>query len=842
MLHSSQESYSSNSSGQPHTQSARLPQMPRSHVFGSNTNGVIGHRGLSSGPVAPYAFQSTPHLRQDNRTSSAPGNPYPTYSHGNQSFTKVGQPSSPSASTTSSSSSSRNSLPAQQQSSKDDSIIATRERKSSKAASLPASAIVLSSSTPDLTLPFETTVKSTPNRYRPVHRRTDSNNSSPILPPLSQSTQGTPLFGPVLPATARYENKSSDPSYINNGAHLRRPSVDNSAHFRKNSADDTQVSRQSTTDQAKRYRRRSLGSFDNMPGGLPPQPSPTAAAAGWSPTVAPRREMTHTLGPAPTHVRKESSSSTVRPSSPRVVPIVRPSSVCSVSVSKSHSPHILMPPVIPAVSIISLESMIFQALPLTQVTNHPVADVSGACFANSSQGRAESQTSIKATSQRSQSPVRQQNATGSTSRGAPEASKRMATPSPLSKPVESESPQKPTWSQVAAKGLAQSAAKPAEPVSKAVAQLTAVSDKDNKKSKSRLRRAFSFGSAQELRKASAQNITTERERQRTEKPELELEPEDAAIAAQQEAAGIGNSIYSGQGNVFSSSTDNISISSTASSASMMLRKMGQGMKKSTRSIKGLFRPKSVVGVPAADGPFVQPSTAQVSMVTVEAEREKVNVNADPHTQVGGGTGFPKLERNSLDAASISTFDKPSSSQGQASNDAWARKSIVSNEKERAEVLAAVKKGILKRGQSNLEASVSMTYSKIGSNTNSPTPPATYENYNLPNIPHVSDSPTSSGFTTPVDERRAQDYFEGPRFATRSTRSLPTTPHGSRNISFSPRIQFHDAWSANEYDRRGDIATCNRLTPMLAQQIKEELNSFKMEMEVHELSKPHTHFF
>jgi hypothetical protein len=31
----------------------------------------------------------------------------------------------------------------------------------------------------------------------------------------------------------------------------------------------------------------------------------------------------------------------------------------------------------------------------------------------------------------------------------------------------------------------------------------------------------------------------------------------------------------------------------------------------------------------------------------------------------------------------------------------------------------------------------------------------------------------------------------------------------------------------EYDRRGDIATCNRLTPMLAQQIKEELNSFKM---------------
>ena len=72
----------------------------------------------------------------------------------------------------------------------------------------------------------------------------------------------------------------------------------------------------------------------------------------------------------------------------------------------------------------------------------------------------------------------------------------------------------------------------------------------------------------------------------------------------------------------------------------MLRKMGKGVKKSTRSLVGLFRPKSVVGVPAADGPVNQASAAQVSMVTVEAEREKVNVNLDPHDQPGGGTGFP----------------------------------------------------------------------------------------------------------------------------------------------------------------------------------------------------------
>lgn len=62
-----------------------------------------------------------------------------------------------------------------------------------------------------------------------------------------------------------------------------------------------------------------------------------------------------------------------------------------------------------------------------------------------------------------------------------------------------------------------------------------------------------------------------------------------------------------------------------------------------------------------------------------------------------------------------------------------------------------------------------------------------------------------------------------------TKSAPGTPqgHNKRNATFSPRIIFYDTWPSGEYDRRGEIATCNRLTPMLAQQIKEELNTFKM---------------
>jgi hypothetical protein len=225
--------------------------------------------------------------------------------------------------------------------------------------------------------------------------------------------------------------------------------------------------------------------------------------------------------------------------------------------------------------------------------------------------------------------------------------------------------------------------------SPAFKQLAALNDKDGTKGmKSRLRRAFSFGSAAELRRASAENnLSAGRARLQKDRYQSEEDAEQAAIVAKQEAAGIGAGIYSGQGG-FTSSTDNISISSTASSASIMLRKMGHGMKKGSRSIKGLFRPKSVIGVPAADGPLMQP---QVSRVTVEAERQKVNVNATPHEN-GGGTGYPRLERNSIDAGrstEISSLAAPSS-------ESLARKSIVGGDRERAEVLSSIKKGILKR--------------------------------------------------------------------------------------------------------------------------------------------------
>ncbi|KAL5117974.1 bud neck involved protein [Pleosporales sp. CAS-2024a] len=426
--------------------------------------------------------------------------------------------------------------------------------------------------------------------------------------------------------------------------------------------------------------------------------------------------------------------------------------------------------------------------------SHDRQDSAGSASSNTSSSRPQSRSEASA-------PRTYASVAGGSASKATEAARRHA-PSPLSHPISPSEPPSP--------------ARPQGVPSAAVQQLTAVNDK-GKGMKSRLRRAFSFGSAAELRRASAENsISAERAKLRKDRYQTDdVDAEQAAIIAKQEAAGIGAGIYSGQGGM--GSTDNLSVASAASSASIMLRKMGQGMKKGSKSIKGLFRPKSVIGVPAADGPITRPSVGEVSLVTVEAERQKVNVNADPHDHIRGGTGYPRLERNSIDAGRSAEMGH------HLSTDAMARKSIVGSDRERAEVLSNIKKGILKRNGTGSDA---------GSPVLRPTDKAPSFRSNSP--------------STPNDKRssRNEDYFvRAPRIPNGSTRSLPSSPHGHKgNITFSPRIQFHDAWSPQDYDRRGDIATCNRLTPMLAQQIKEELNSFKMEMEVHELSKPHTHFF
>ncbi|KAH9923355.1 uncharacterized protein B0H18DRAFT_1212270 [Fomitopsis serialis] len=66
---------------------------------------------------------------------------------------------------------------------------------------------------------------------------------------------------------------------------------------------------------------------------------------------------------------------------------------------------------------------------------------------------------------------------------------------------------------------------------------------------------------------------------------------------------------------------------------------------------------------------------------------------------------------------------------------------------------------------------------------------------------------------------------------------------AKRLAFASNLSVYDTFPAAVYDRRSEPATWSRLTPALAQRIKEELNSYKMEeMEVHASSRVHTQFF
>ncbi|KAI3615521.1 hypothetical protein WG66_011846 [Moniliophthora roreri] len=74
-----------------------------------------------------------------------------------------------------------------------------------------------------------------------------------------------------------------------------------------------------------------------------------------------------------------------------------------------------------------------------------------------------------------------------------------------------------------------------------------------------------------------------------------------------------------------------------------------------------------------------------------------------------------------------------------------------------------------------------------------------------------------------------------------THRSATAPH--KRLAFANNLSVYDTFSSSVYDRRSEPATWSRLTPALAQRIKEELNSYKMEeMEVHAASRIHTQFF
>ncbi|PYH49410.1 uncharacterized protein BP01DRAFT_287712 [Aspergillus saccharolyticus JOP 1030-1] len=707
------------------------------NTTGNSTTYRAGHQA-----VAPYQFNSTPnlsnstithnrqssspHLRPEHRTSSAPSAPQLSAipAHGglglNSRFSHH-----PAAGSVSSSSNSS----VQSYMSKDDSAIPSRQLRAEPPLR-PLSTVNIPSSN-FMSISSPTVARPSPDRYRRGNRRPDSAAGLP-----------SPQLQPNAPGSARTPPATVDDSLLQSGTPSSPGSTGSvsdgarrSGHVRAPSADDTSRSDKPQTELAKRYRRRSWGTIDNA-------------------------------------------------------------------------------------GLINMQLHLPTSSPIPSTGGHDYFDQIHR--PQSAQSNRDVQGNIPS-AHSSTSSVRDaghiENAhTASRGPSKPDESKRTSKPSPLSQPVDVNSkPSSPKPSQTT------SNTKPAAAESPAPERLAELTKNDLRRpGKSRLRRAFSFSSASELLKASNKKEVIAAERARRELLQEELGPEQAAIAEQQEASGLGESIYSShhQGRIFNSSTDNLSVSSTASSASIMLRKMGKGMKRSTRSLVGLFRPKSIMSSSSTDAVITEPMAPQLSVVNIEAERKSGTVNADPRDLPHGGTAFPKLESIGSNAAGHADggHDKSQS-----------RKSIVGGDRERAEVLAAVRKGILK---SKLFASFIACPDHPLFNNDSP----------HSSVPSTPEDPTRSGNrrSDAIKIAGEDDYLSDSRFLASEAKSAPVTPL-AKSLVFSPRIQFHETWPSGEYDRRGDIATCNRLTPLLAQQIKEELNNFKMEMEVHETSKIYTHF-
>ncbi|KAI1413032.1 hypothetical protein F5Y13DRAFT_40677 [Hypoxylon sp. FL1857] len=783
-------------------------------LAGSVVGGQTVYRGNTSAPVQPYAFTATPSLANGGQWQQ-----YGTYR--SSSSTPNVQLADPNTAT-------RSRYPGGN-SNGQPTMHAGMSQDDSRATSGPSSRpqlapLNISSNQP--TFAQVAAAKTTPERYRrPSPRYTDSSPSvmqtpqpqGSAMPSGSGMATVVHLYNPrAMPD--RKAAISRNPGALANRPHSAYGSMAGVA------MDDMHLYRHPTEEEAKRFRRRSIHSINSTdyPNPLTPQEFKRAEESFRSEALTASRKQSGLDKDQKNGARNGANLSATAPVEKNKLHVANGSSESLVSSGSSNSR--------PSSANRNSNASAPTASPASSSTS-----------ADKKPGHDQSKpVSI---------PPR-----GSSS----DVGKRTINPSPLSKPVtmgtgsSSDDSVAPTNASEAAVTKASTPSPSLIADSPAAKQLAAINEKGGKsKSKtSRLRRAFSFGSAAELRKVTGQDVTSDAAKtsqnepsrlHKDPRPEDLYEEEQARIAQKQEEGGIGSSIYSGT-KLFSGSTDNLSISSTASSASIMLRKMGRGMKKGGRSLVGLFRPKSMIGAPIEDLKVPEASQAAVSMVTVEAERERLNVNVDLHPQQVRGTSSPQPENLSADATNAA--DSPSDRLGSLSTDnSGARKSIVGGERERAEVLATIRKGIL----------------KTRSNSPSPSPRATEAKgptFDLPTIPNVSNSPSSSAPSTPNDDVQghkrnesvaigSEDYFVSALRLRQDSKSAPTTPQGTsgkRCATFSPRIVFYDTWPSGEYDRRGDIATCNRLTPMLAQQIKEELNSFKMEMEVHETSKIYTHFF
>ena len=255
MLHSTADAFQTSAPGQPHHLQSRTTQLPRGSMYNAKGGGTASYRG-SVGPIAPYAFQSTPNLRQGNRPFPAMADTYGRQNMQAAMVTPVGAGHDSSSASTASSSSSFNPSLARQFGTKDDTAISDATRRFGVETNYrPMSTISLSSGL-DLSPPLELQARPSPDRFRRNRRpATDPQRSKQhYQQQQQQQRQSVGLNMPTISGLVPFNN--SQPSTV------VLPVPPAPLRFRSISADDSQFQRQTTPMQANMNRRRSLGSIE----------------------------------------------------------------------------------------------------------------------------------------------------------------------------------------------------------------------------------------------------------------------------------------------------------------------------------------------------------------------------------------------------------------------------------------------------------------------------------------------------------------------------------------------------------------------------------------------------
>ena len=417
------------SSGGGYNSSPGSPQAFRAPNMGRyNQHGGSGYRGMPpSGPVAPYAFTSTPQPFNAGIRSQVPGQGQRSSSTGMlpQYQQQPLAPTQPKAS-----------APRHQNSASTSPALSNS--LSLDFSKIPALDLSMPASTSQVSLNSPASAKPSPDRYRRNVRRVDSNENGP-----NRVQQGSAMpSGSGMAAVGQLYNHpaqtSSSPS-LSQYPSYRGSTYTSPPQQTKPSTDDMVVGRSQNAELAARYRRRSLGNIET---------------AGLNHT----NEGPDAATPHTNMVIQKPPTSVAQPQ------VQRPAS------NHAHSAS--------AESNASTRSGRSSSRP-TSARNDK----------NMNQAAAQGPVHI---AQVAKPEIRHLNPP---SRPA-DTGKR--NPSPLSRPANTNGEpidETPRRIGVSHQHAASSAA---------VEHLSAVNQKDTKKSKSKLRRAFSFGSAAELRKVTAQ--------------------------------------------------------------------------------------------------------------------------------------------------------------------------------------------------------------------------------------------------------------------------------------------------------------------------------------------------